>query len=172
MRERGEGDQQPFPPVMMAIPGGAPHCAIAQAANRVAFCVKFTRCRRRSRLMQQVSVLRRKEEYQPIDEAQKLPKEIRQRQRPVVQTLAQGSVRWVRQEAVAESTQRSFDAIPESVACRHALALAGITPALQGAIRWWSAGCAEAADVNEEPQDGEIRKGIALSNMRRRSTST
>ena len=80
-RERGEHDEQTLPAVVVAVPGGAPHRAVAQRGDRIALGVELARRRRDVGRMQQVAVLGGEQEDQSIDEAQQLTEELRQRQR-------------------------------------------------------------------------------------------
>ena len=117
---------------------------------------------RRVRRVQQVAVLGGEQKDQPIDEAEELAEEVRQRQLAGAQLLAQRAILGMRQEAVAEAEQRRLDAVAQLVAGGDALLLARLAPALERAVGWRRAGSAEAAGMDQQPQRGEVGEVLAL----------
>jgi hypothetical protein len=90
--KRDENDEQAFPTIVMPVPRGAAHRAVAQGADGIAFRIKLP-CRCRCvRRMQQVSILGGEQKDQPVDETQKLTEEFGQREHAGPQPLAQRGV--------------------------------------------------------------------------------
>ena len=171
-RARGrERDEQPFPAIVVPVPGGAPHGAVAQRADGIAVGIELPRRRRRRRRMQQVSILGREQEDQPIDEAQKLSKEIGQRQRAGPQPLAQRGVVGMREKAVAQAQQRRLDAVAQALARSDALPLPGLAPAFERAIDRRRAGACPKRLEWISSHSAAKSANASPSKMRRRSAS-
>src|SRR5262249_1429655 len=77
--ERVEGDEQPFPAVVMLVPCRASYGAIAQSTDRVAFRIEFAPHRNRIRRMQQIAVFGCEQKNEPVNETQELTEKLRQR---------------------------------------------------------------------------------------------
>src|SRR6202043_2520908 len=63
---------------------------------------------------------------------------------------------------VAKAYQRRLHAIAQAIARRNSLALAGVTPAFESAVRWRRAGRAKATCVDDQPQCSKVSKCFAL----------
>jgi len=76
----------------MPVPRGTPYRAVPQRADRVSLGIKLARCGRRLWRMQQVAILGSEQKDQPVDEAQHLSEELRQRQGAGAQLVAQRAI--------------------------------------------------------------------------------
>src|SRR5262245_40398823 len=146
----------------MAIPRGAAHRAVAQGRKRITLRVKLARGGADAWRMQKVTVFGRKQENQPIDEAQQLAEVVGEQQFAAVEPFAERAVVGMLEETVAETEQCGFDAVSQAIAGGDSFLLTGLAPPLQRTIRRQRARVSEPACVKKQPERREVGEILFL----------
>ena len=125
----------------------------AQVGEAVAFGVEPARLRGGLLRVEQVPVLGHHQEDEPVDEAQKLVEPFGEVDLAGSQLRREIGVGF--EETGAQRLQRRLDLFGEPVARGLALARAGVAPAFERAVGHGRARDAEAAAMDQEPEQGE-----------------
>ena len=137
----------------MAIPGAAAASTFTQAAQAVAVLVQADGFGGGFARVQQAAFFDGQEEDEPVNQAQQLLEVIGGREFAACQTLAQRVVGAGGQEALTQGLERFFHANAQLFAGAGALFQTGGVPGFQRAFPWRLAGVAEAAGVDQQPQE-------------------
>ena len=162
-REGCERDQQPFPAVVMPVPGGAADGAVAQQADRIALAHRA--CARPAARPADAAGCGPRPRAGKSADRRGAAAGRRIRAAAARRSRAARAVRHCRdgrQKAVPRLSSAASTPSRRRVARGDALLAAGLAPAFERAIGRRRAGRAEAARVDQQPEGGEIGERLAL----------